>query len=342
LSWWFLPKADITIYVSPKRIEDTIDLRLDNADIKQTEIIVEKDKTKSTTGIKTIGEKSKGQVKVQNGTATAINLPPGTSLLSSTELKFVTLKQASVSGALSPSSPGTALIDVEAYGIGSEYNIAKGEVLKVSNYPKAEVDATTEGDFSGGSSRQISAVSESDRKTLFEELSDELKTEAKDKMIREIPSEKILLDPTLSYVVDEEDYSNKVGDEATSVKLFLKLKFSAKYMDKSLLDKEARNTLSQKLASGYVLRDDQLTFEFAKEASNESLTINVSANLLPDVDTNEIKRKIAGKYPKVVENYLQTISGYLNSEIRMSSLLKGKFAVLPHLTKNIDITFKSE
>jgi len=132
------------------------------------------DKTGSTTGTKTIGDKAKGSVKIQNGTASNINLAAGTVLISSGDLRFSTNSSASVSAALSPSQPGTATVDVTATDIGSQYNLAKDESFKVSNYPKAEVDAVVISDFSGGSSREISAVSEDDQEALEEELTNEL------------------------------------------------------------------------------------------------------------------------------------------------------------------------
>jgi len=164
LVWWFLPKATVTIFVAPKKLENNVTINL-GSDLSGDTIdtSVSGEKTKSTTGTKTVGEKAKGQVKVQNGTAFPINLTAGTILLSSSDIKFVTAKQASISGALSPSDPGTTVLDVEAYGIGSEFNLAKDEILKVGSYPKAEVDATITANFTGGSSRQISAVSDDDR-----------------------------------------------------------------------------------------------------------------------------------------------------------------------------------
>lgn len=342
IAWWFLPKATVTIFVSPKRLEDNISLNLDDLSRSSIETTVSGEKSKSTTGTKTVGDKAKGQVKIQNGTAFPINLTAGTIILSSSDLKFVTTKQASISGALSPSEPGTAIIDIEAGSIGSEYNLAKDEKFKVGNYPKAEVDATSITNLTGGSSRQISAVAESDRVSLKDELVEELTNQAKTKLIEQLSSEKIIVDSTLVSETDDEDFSNKTGDEASTIKLSLTLKFTAQSISKDELANASKKTLEQRVPSGFVLRDDQITYTFGKNDDPDTFTVKIVANLLPSVNTEEIAKKISGRYPKVAEEYLQSVPGFTNAQFRLPSLLRGKLATLPHVSKNIEVIISSE
>lgn len=339
--WWFYPKANITIYVSPKVLEESISINLNSSvDSQEIEVEVEKEKNKNTTGTKTVGDKAKGQVKIQNGTAFPINLNAGSFVVSTSDLKFVTLSAASVSGALSPTEPGVATIDVEASNIGSEYNLAKDEIFKVSNYPKAEVDATSVNTFSGGSSRQISAVSEEDRKSLLKSLKEELIEEAKEKLKSEINDDQILIDATINVETVDEDFSNKVGDEATNINLNLKLKVTAKIISKTSLSKESRNALEGKVPEGFVLRDDQLAYDFV--LNDGSIDVNVKANLLPSLDSNEISKKISGKYINIAEEYLKSVPGFVRAEFRVYPMFPGKFGTLPHLSKRIDIEFSAD
>lgn len=341
LMWWFLPKATVTVYVAPKKLEESISLSLDG-DIKtnKLEVKVDGEKTKSTTGTKTVGEKAKGSVKLQNGTAFPINLPSGSTLVSSGDLKFVTISSASVSGALSPSNPGTATIQVEAYNIGSEYNLGKDEVFKVANYPKAEVDATSVDGFSGGSSRQISSVSEDDRKALLKDLKEELLNDAKEKLNGQISDSEYLIESSIEANTDEEDFSNKVGDEATNLKLSLSLTVSALSASKSDLSNLAKGSLQDKIPTGFILRDDQLSYEFV--SSDEGFDVKIIANLLPSNDPNEIAKKIAGKYPGLAEAYLSSVPGFVRAEFRFSMSLPDKLGTLPHVPKNITVEFSAD
>ncbi len=340
--WWFLPKASVTIYVAPKKLEENIELNLDSGLTSKTvDASVTGEKSKSTTGTKTVGEKAKGAVKIQNGTAFPINLPAGSTLVSSGDLKFLTTESASVSGALSPSTPGTATINIEASSIGSEYNLAKDEVFKVANYPKAEVDGTATDTFSGGSSKQISAVSEDDRKSLLNDLTKELLEEAKTKLSGSIPSEDFLIDSSLTSETEEEDFSNKVGDEATTIKLSLALKVTGTTVSKNDLTNTSKEALKDKVPSGFVLRDDQLIYDFSSD-DDDNFTVRVTANLLPNINPDEIAKKITGKYPGLAEAYLASVPGFVRAEFRLKPLLPGKLGTLPHVSKNISVEFSAD
>jgi len=342
LIWWVYPKAVVTVYVSPKTLEENLDIDLSSSDIEsqEVEVEIEKEKSRSTTGTKTVGEKAKGQVKIQNGTAFPINLSAGSVLTSSGDLKFVTLSSASVSGALSPTEPGISIISVEANAIGSEYNLGKDEVFKVSNYPKAEVDASSLESFSGGSSRQISSVSEEDRKKLLESLEEEILDEAKSKLSEKITINEFLIDESIKTKILNQDFSNKLGDEATTLSLTLKLKIIARAISKTSLAKISRQVLESKIPEDFILRDDQLSYEFIE--SDENLDTRVKANLLPNLDPNEIAKKIAGKYPSIAEEYLKSVAGFVKAEFRIKPMFPSKFGTLPHLVKNISVEFSAD
>jgi len=343
ISWWVFPKATVTIYVSSKKLDENISIGV-GSELKSQDldVVVSGEKTKPTTGTKTVGEKAKGAIKVQNGTAFPINLPAGTFLVSSSDLKFVTLKSASVSGALTPSTPGVATIDVEAGSIGSEFNLKKDEIFKVANYPKAEVDGTSVDTFVGGSSRQISSVSEDDRKKIEKELKAELFEEAKQKLADKTSDDMIVVDSSLKEDVEEENFSNKVGDEATNLKLNLTLKVTSSTVSKKDLSEISKSSLSEKVPSGFVLRDDQLSYEFGMSEEEGKFDVKIMANLLPTIDPLNIAKQIAGKYPNIAEDYLGSIPGFVNAEIRMKPKLVGKLGTLPHLSKNIIVEITAE
>lgn len=342
LMWWFLPKATVSLYVTPKKIEDSLSIEAGKDISTETiSVTIDGEKTKSTTGTKTVGEKAKGQVKIQNGTAFPINVNSGTVLLSSSDLKFVTTKTASISGALSPSEPGQATLDVEAYVIGSDYNIAKDEILKVGNYPKAEVDAITLTSFTGGSSRQISAVSEDDRKKILKELKDELTKEGQEKLSGKVGSTDRLINSSVESETTEEDYSNKVGDEATNLKLKLTIKMTALTVSDKDLTQKARSVLDEKIPEGFVLRDDQITYNFVNSGDN-SFDVLASANLLPSINTTDIAKKISGRNLEKAREYLSSIAGFVRAEFRLRPKLPGRLGTLPHVAKNISIEVTSE
>lgn len=341
--WWFAPKATITIYVSPKKIEESTSVNIaSDLTSSEIEVTVSGEKTKSTTGTKLVGDRAKGSVKIQNGTAFPVNVPAGTILLSAGDLKFQTTKSASISGALSPSTPGTATIDVEAGNIGNEYNLAKNEVFKVSNFPKAEVDATAVDNFTGGSSRQISSVSDDDRKSLIKSLTEELTNDAKLKLNEKVGSDEMLVESSIITESDEEDFSNKVNDEASNLKLNLGLIVKAKVVSKTGLSAVSKKNLESKVPEGFVLKDDQITYDFSETDEDDVFELRISANLLPNINPDDIAKKISGKISSIAEDYLNSVPGFIRAEIRVTPLFPGKLGTLPHVSDRIYITISAD
>lgn len=354
--WWFVPKAQVTVYVSPKKLEETFSLNVDTTlsssnlsekvltgQIIETEVSGEK--TKATTGTKVVGEKAKGSVKLENGLGTATNFPAGTVLASGSDLKFTTDTAASVSAALSPGSPGTATVNVTASDIGSEYNLGKDEVFKVANYPKAEVDAIATSDFSGGSSRQISAVSTEDQKVLENDLKDELFSKAKEDLMGKVTEDKYFLEDVLTSEETSKNFSGKVGDEASNLKLSLDLSVKGVVVSKEEIVSLAKEVLRDKTSPGFVLRNEQLSFKFelkGEKGGIYELDVTATANLLPEIKSTDIAEKIKGKYPTYAEDYLTSIPGFVRATIVLKPNLPGRLGSLPHLSKNISIEVLGE
>ncbi len=343
--WWFYPKAVIAIYVTPKNFEQEVDFTFNSSNSQVLTTTVSGDKTKATTGTKTIGDKAKGTVQIQNGTAFPINLTAGTFLTSSGNLKFSLDSSASVSAALSPSSPGTATVNITADNIGAEFNLAKDEIYKVGNYPKAEVDAMATVDFAGGSSTQISAVSKEDQTSLENDLKTELTQNAVGELSQKVADNQIFIDGLASAVVSKETFDHKVGDQADKIKLALTLDTAGLAADKTKLLEYARGVLKDKIPSGFVLRDSQINFKFtfvSLKDGNYNYKIIMNANFLPNVNTDNIVKQVAGKTPEVVETYLSKIPGFSRASVTLKPRFPGFLGTLPRITKNITIEVAAE
>ena len=356
LYWWFCPTAKITVFVTPKRFEQQVQLSFSpNGASEATESgtipvqvitdTVSGDKTKSTTGVKLIGNKATGSVQVANGNGTAINLAAGTLLTSSAGLKFVTNSQASISGQVLPGSPGTASVNITAFDIGAQYNLAKGEVFSIGNYSKAMVAGTSQSDFSGGSSQEISAVSADDQANLETGLKGELTQNAINDISAKVANDQIFVNDLAGLDTVSEIFSSKIGDQADSVKLSLNLKAIGIAADKVKLIEYAKGVLKDKIPSGYTLNSDQIDFKFkflSQQNGSYSYNVTVGANFLPDVDKPKIIAKIVGKTPSVTENYLDSIPGFGHAEIKLKPKLPGFLGTLPRIPKNITLDVSAE
>lgn len=353
--WWFVQTAKVTIYVTPKRAEENVQIIFDtngqydkNAGVIPAKALTDEvsgEKTKSTTGTKLIGNKATGTVQIANGNGTAINLAAGTLLTSSSGFKFVTAGEASVSGQLLPGSPGTATVNVTAYDIGAQYNLAKGEVFNVGNYSKALVAATSAGDFSGGSSQQISAVSKDDQTNLETELKNELGQNIKSDLSAKTPEDRILVRDLAALDITSENFDHKVGDQADSLKLSLTLNATGLAADRANLLEYAKGVLSGKAPDGYSLSSDQIDFKFTLVSGIDgkyTYDVVVGGNFLPVTDTAKIKNLILGKTTAVATEYLNSVTGFDHADVTLKIKFPGALKTIPRIAKNITIDIRPE
>lgn len=353
--WWFVPKAVVTIFVSPKPYQQQVKIFFSgNGQFDESKAVIPAqiltlkssgEKTKSTTGVKLTGEKATGSVQIANGNGNSINLSAGTILTSSSGLRFVTNTEASISGQLLPGTPGTATLAVTAGDIGAQYNLAKGEVFKVGTFEKSLVAATSQSDFSGGSSQQIAAVSSDDQKQVESELKEELSEKVKKELKDNVSEDSILVDDLASLDVVAENFDHEVGDTVDKVKLALSIEGTGVLADKEKLTQYTTNILKDKIPSGYVLRNNQIDFKFKfinKENEYLIYETDIGANFLPMTNSNEISDKIAGRTLEKAKEYLTSVPGYVRADISLKNSLPGPFKTLPHVGKNIVIEIAAD
>lgn len=348
--WWFVPRAVVTIFVAPKSFQEQLSISFNTkGQYDQSKAILPAqtissqasgDKTKATSGTKLVGEKSTGSVQIVNGNGKPINLAAGTILTSSSGLKFVTATEASVSGQLIPGSPGTATLAVTAGDIGAQYNLAKGEVFKVGVFEKSLVAATSQADFSGGSSQQIAAVSADDQKNLEEDLKTELSGTVMADLNNKVTDSQLLVNDLSGLDVTNETFDHKIADVADTLKLSLTVSATGVVADKEKLQHYAADTLKNKIPAGYAIRNSEIKFKFKfveKQGDNLIYTVDISTNFLPMTDSDSIVSKIAGKSINVATDYLTSTPGYIRAEIVLKNSLPGPLKTLPHINKNISI-----
>lgn len=354
VAWWSLPKAEVVVYVSPKKIEESFETRINSQNFgiadKSVDVTVRTsnqsaERTKSATGVQNVGERAKGQVEIRNGTSDDIELENGETITSSGDLTYTLDESVTVPAADSPSSPGTQSVGVTAGDIGSDYNLAKDEKFSVSGFSKSEVDAVSLDDFSGGSSSTVSAVSQEDLDILHDDLLEELTDNAVEELQGQIGDNETLIEEAISVEIVSEEYDSEVGQEADNVRLSMEIEATAIGVNEEDLYSAVSELLEEKIPDGFVLRQDQLQFDFDVEANEDNeLTgeVNITVNLLPQVDPDQIAKQIAGSYPQVAQQELKEIAGFAKVEITLNPSLPGRLGTLPNVPSNIDVQIAAE
>lgn len=359
-AWWYLPKAEVTVYLAAQKLDQRMDITLD-PDITEPNysdailpaqvytVTVSGEMDKGTSGTKTVGERAQGEVTLYR-VGSQIELDRG-SILSGPSGYAFTLDDKVTVASGSASGPGTASVNVTANAIGADYNLAGGTTFEIDGYSLSDLEAKSTESFSGGSSTEISAVSEEDRKTLLNSLEDELKEKAIAEANRQMQSDSGCVGCTLvegSYTIldSNPDFSGEVGSEADTISLSLELEVQILAVSEETLNEFARTVLADRIPDEYVLRDDQIDseFEFEEEVDGKyELSAMIAANLLPTVSSENITEKIRGKYPQVAKQFLvDDIPGFVRAEITLIPSLPGRLGTLPHVSDNIEVLIAAD
>ncbi len=355
-AWIILPKAEVTVYVAPQILEESTQISFDvsrsDADFEGKVLPatvqvagVDGEKTGSATGSKRVGDKAKGTVTIQNGTSSEIRLSANTVLLGPNDLKFSIDEAVTIPEAESTREPGAVTVGVTAQDFGSEYNLAEGEEFSVGNFPSSEVDAVVEEALTGGSSRDITAVAQSDLTKLENDLLAELKEKGSQQLKSQANQTDMFLGDTVQISVSQRNPSHKVGDEANSITLGLEAEVEGLFISQEVINGLLGQLLNDKVPGGYNLKEDQVRIEITDvEQSGDLWTanMNVRANLIPIVNPDEITKTIKGKTPSAATKTLSSIPGYSRVEVRIKPRFPSIMGIIPYNQEHISVEVVAE
>lgn len=353
--WWYYPKASVTIYLSSKKLEEDFTIFV-TSDISEPDFsesvlpgeLVTKtvggERTASATGIKVVGDKASGEVILYR-VGSKVTLSSGTVLSGPNGLDYTLDDTVNIASG-SAGSPGETNAKVTALDLGAEYNLASGTTFTVEGYSTSDVEAKNQESFSGGSSREISAISEDDRSDLQEKLLSELVQKAIDEIKEETDSNKLMIEDSVEEDLVDVKYSHEVGEEASTLKLEMSIDVGVLVINKENIAGFTKELLEDKVPEGFVLRSEQIKSDFDYQGQEDGkyvLGVAVDANLLPAIEPEEIKNKIIGKYTFLAEEYFkEDIPGFVRAEIILDPGLPGRLGTLPHVSDNIEVAIASE
>lgn len=353
IGYWYLPKATITLTLESKTLEDQFDLLADTSisslDISrpavpaiQKEVTIDETATVPATGTKLIGDKATGTVTIINGTPVSKKFPKGTILTSSDNLKFLLdadVEVASASGSADPNSyqPGKTDVKVTASVIGTSSNLSAGTQFKVGSFSSLDFVARNEAALTGGSSRQVKAVSKDDYAKLRTQVTETAKQKAKDDLLSQIDSSLYLVNESIRLTVVSEDFNHKIDDTAEEVTLKLTVKAQGIVLNKSDIESLAKDKVSPRIPENFSLTGNiQYETGFKSFEKNQAnLSINTKANLLPNLDTATLTTNLVGKRSTPAFEYLQNLPGVTQVDIAFWPPLPSAIRTLPRVEGNI-------
>ena len=350
--WLLTTKSEVELVFSPRKVRDAVEVAVNMTgswDFSQKKVVgklmaqtVSDEKTATVTGTKITGEKAKGEVTLYR-VGEELSIESGTKLVGPGSMTFTFDNPVKIPTG-SPSSPGTVKVAVTAVVFGTEYNLAGNSLFKVGNYPQSDIEAKNENAFSGGTRKEVSAISEEDTTSLKKALSEGLVTEAKEKVTGQ-DTEDFLINEPVNIKINREDFSAKVGDEATSLTLKSEVVVEFLVFPKDETLTFARQLLASKVdTEKFLLRDDLLIVAWSDVVSKKDSYAAIfvaEGSLLPKLNESELVKKIAGRRGSVVKEYLATLPTYSSTAIKITPALSRYVGILPLFPKKITIITNS-
>jgi len=359
-AYWYLPKAQITLYAEPQALEKDFVVNLD-ADLTsvdkenstlpghQVKTTVKGEKQIETTGIKLIGEAASGEVVIYNRTSNEKTLAKGTEINGPGDLVFTLEDEVKIASKSSGSDyvevPGKSTVGVKAAEIGTDGNLASGTEFTVANFASSDFVAKNEAAFTGGTSREVQVVSSEDQASVLEELEDELKQEGIDKLKAEINSSQNLVEQSIETQVISKDYNHKPNEESNQLGLDLELEITALSFNQQDFQDLISQEISELVPDGFEYDQEQTetSFSLEDEVSDEeaySFLAHFKANLIPKLNLEEIKNNLVGKKPAIGKTYLNNLAGVASFEALITPKLPSGIVTFPHLAGKINIEVK--
>ncbi|MCL4365849.1 baseplate J/gp47 family protein [Patescibacteria group bacterium] len=350
----FFVKADVKVFVEPKIVENDAQVIADPnqktvneegkiipGQIIETEISGSaKD---NASGKRQIGDPAKGTIIVYNKTSDPQTLSKGTQVSGSGGIKFTldtSVTIASQSASDSGITFGKANTTVTATAIGADGNLPSGSDFTIAGQSADKMVAKSEGNFSGGTSKDVTVVSSEDQQKLLAKLSSDLRQQSQQKLQEKYPDKKILQEALLEQITSKK-YSKNINDQANEFSLNMTVKYRGTAYNDADLKTIVSKLVTTQVPDGFELNlsETETQADVAKLEKDGKVVFlaKFKTKLIPKIDTEKIKNQIKFKTSSEVADILKGMENVLGSEIKMTPNLPKILERMPILSKNITV-----
>ncbi|MDZ7586682.1 MAG: hypothetical protein U0946_02915, partial [Patescibacteria group bacterium] len=361
-AYWYLPKAQITLYFESKTIDADLTLTIDPQASaldpakailpgESVDISVEGSKSIPTSGTALIGDPATGNITIYNKTAQTKSFPKNTVLIGSNSLTFSIDEDTTVASSSSREegestiiTPGKADVSITANNIGTDSNLSADSRLSFKQFSEDDYYAKTAG-LSGGTSQEVKAVSQADQDKLLTAITAELINKAQTELQSRQGGDKTLVEVQDQEKLISKKFNHSVDEKADTLVLEAKLEYTALSYNQKDLQLLLNEAVKEKIPENFQVSDTSETkLEPARLNKDKTATIQAvfKAQLLPKLDLAAIKKQLKGHYPATIQDYLTSLPSFLSADIIIKPNLPSGLKTLPHLTKNIFLEVKSK
>lgn len=332
LGFYILPEARIEVIARTEPVARDFEVRVDKglqepnfAELAVPGKILEEEltdaKTYPSTGTRNIGQKASGFVSIYNFSKTTLILRAGTTvLLSGGREYFFTqdvsgIRPTALIGLEDQEVDPSSLVSpvpVAAEAAGPEYNLPKNARLEISNEAFGQNSKTLYAmvaeDISGGTTKEIKIVTESDISSAYQSLSNELIARAKQELFAKYGV--TALDNAMTADVLEPRASVAPGTETSEFQVSVKVRVRAFVFSEQEVKSIAVERIKRLLPENKVLEEgggSRFSAQFASVSIQEGLGILVAhfeGRIIYQIDKGGLIDKIKGKNVEEIKEIL--------------------------------------
>jgi len=328
------PRVNIKIKVKAENYQQSLETQISGEDSASEDIykgtLIElsgaKEENFPATGKKNLGGKATGTLTIYNyWDSNPQSFTKGTKFSSSSKT-FISKSSVTVPGTSIKGGnivAGTVSVDIEAENPGEDYNIKAGR-FTIVGLPAAQQEkiyGEASKDLSGGFTKEVRVISQSDYDQAKDKVSKELIKELEEKLTQSAASMEVL-EKAAQYEELEVKTSAKVNDEANEFTMKISERLRAMVFQKDDFDKFIVGQIEKQIPY-----DKMITFsandkiEPIVDSTNYDqkllkLKINITGKLTSRLDINKIKKDLKSKNNTEIEQYLQNINGVEGFEIK--------------------------
>lgn len=360
----FAVRADVAVSIKADDLSKELDVVIESKvkDVDPEQIVVpgellsvvsETTKQFEATGKKEAGEKAKGKITISNIWDLNDQTIPSGSRFTAAGKSFVSKESVKVPGATitlqqgNPvTSPGKADVSVEAENAGDSYNLGPSDfvITSLSKEKQAKITGKSVSAMTGGTTKQLSVVTEADLTAAASTLKDEMSAQmAKDLIDQTAKDGKKVLDDKLQNEVISMEPSKKADEEASNFDVKMKLKvFTLAFKEDNIRD-AVLDSIRQELSSDQMIVNPDkstITYKVAEsdmDLGNAKLSIKFDGKVGKKIEIKKIKESIKGKSSTEAAANLKKIEGIVSSKIEIwPDFIK----MIPYLPEKIKVNFE--
>jgi hypothetical protein len=236
--------------------------------------------------------------------------------VSTGNLNFVTQSEADLKPSIGPGGTCrfTDTVNVVAQNAGDQYNISGGRTFTVAGY--SSISGTNEDPMTGGTTKIVKVVSQSDIDSAKQKLVDRTGTTASDELKKQLLDDGLVgINETLSGSDPVIKSTPNVGEEAGEVVVTAEVKYTVTAVKRDDLKQVITSDAGTKIdkSKQVILEDglDEAVIKLTEKKPNGQLRINLHAVVVagPQLDADTIKQDIAGKKRGETQRIIQSRPG---------------------------------